>query len=1045
MSISELSVRRPVTITMVYVLIVIISFVFLSRLGVALFPTTVMPIISVSTKYENVGPDEIDENVTKVLVNRLSSVSGLKKINSTSSYGSSNIRLEFDYDRDMEDALTDVQSITSSAIRSLPDNCDAPTARKFDSNSRAFMRLAVKGNLERHELKQIAEDDVQPLLERVEGVASSSVSGGAQKRIVVDLSINRLEALQIGINTISTALKDTNIQKSGGTLTQDITEYEIVVDEYYENLDEIRNTVIKTYSDGSVLKLDDVANIYEDYDSKSNKVFINGVPGLYVSVSNESDANVAKIAKSIRKTLPQINAALPQGVELEIISDDTTMIDSTMKQVYNSAISGIVLSCAIIFLFLRQIKSSIIIGLAIPISVLITLMVMSAMGLTINLMTMSGLILALGMTVDSSIVILENISLYRAKGEKSAIASILGSKGMLNAIVASTLTTLCVFIPMLLYKAELEMLGQMFYELVVTVCVAMVASLFVAVTLVPALCGSILRLDTRTQKPLKPGSLLKFIDDAIENVLVGLTHLYERTLYWVLRNRFITLVAVALSVTLSVIVFSRMGLNLQPQSSSDDVVNISITLPIGTDNDVVLETLFVWQDIINKEVGRENYKNLILSSGTSNIGNIQINLPPLEEQKLKSQDVKSKLTPYLKQFPDTNITFSAGRRMGSSSGAIDIQIKSDDTQASTLVAHELMALLKEKMPELTDVDTDLENGSPKYNLVIDKDKAASYNVSISTIASTVKTAVSGSTATVFYTGGDEYDIVVRIAEAELLSASDIMSLVVVTNAGLMSLDNFATLEVGRSPQKILREDKERINHVTANIRDGLIATKIEPQVEQCIADNIVLPDSVKLQYAGDASDVNKFGKSFIIVIILALVLVYSIMAAQFESLVDPFIIFTSIPPMLPGVVLVYKLSGAALSLYSVVGIVALVGIVVNNGIVLVDYTNSLVKQKIPVLKACVLSGTSRFRPIWMTTLTTVLGMIPMGFFPGEGGEQMQPIGMTITGGLMTAAVLTLYVAPIMYTLLNKRREKHFFDPESLDNQLLELDSRKSHE
>lgn len=1042
MTISELSVRRPVTITMVYLLICVVAAVFLPRLGIALFPSSTFPVISVNTKYSNVGPEEIDENVTKPLTNKLSSVSGLKKITSSSSYGSSRITLEFGYDRDMEDALTDVQSITSSSIRSLPDNCDAPTACKFDSNSQAFMRLAVQGNLERHELKQIAEDSVQPLLERIQGVASSDVSGGATKEIAVDLSLNRLEALGLTINQVSSALEGRNIQSSGGTLTQNQTEYEIMVDEYYQSLDQVRDTVLKTYSDGSVLRLSDIANVYENYDYKSSKVFINGIPGLYISVSNETDANIAKIAKEIRKTLPEINSQLPEGVILSIISDNTTMIDSTMAQVYSSAIQGIVLAMAIIFLFLRQIKSSIIIGLAIPISCLITLMVMAMMDLTINLMTMSGLILALGMTVDSSIVILENIQLLRAKGEKSAIAAILGSRDMLNAIVASTLTTLCVFVPLLIYKAELEALGQMFYELVVTVCVAMIASLFVAVTLVPALCGSILRLDTRTQKPLKKGSLLEKLDIKIENALVALTNLYEKSLKWVLRNRFIFMSMVALMVLISVMVFSKMWLNLQPQSTADDVVGISVTLPIGTDNDVVLDTLFDFQDVINKEIGSENYKNIILSSGTKNAGSIQINLPPLEQQKMKVQDIKDKLAPYTKQIANANIVFSAGRRMGGGGGAIDVKLRSDDNVAATQVANDIVALLKEKMPQLENVDTDLENGSPKFNLAIDKDKAGYYNVSISTIANTLKAAISGKTATVFYQGGDEYDIVVQVAEDEIQTTSDILSLTVQTGAGLLPLDNFVYIQSGRSPQKIQREDKERINHVKAGLKQGYIATQVQPLVEQCIKDNIVLPSSVEIMYAGDAADIQKFGGSFVIVIILALVLVFSIMAAQFESLIDPFIIFCSIPPLLPGVVLVYKLTGSAFSLYSVVGIVALVGIVVNNGIVLVDFANQLVKKKTPVMKACIEAGTSRFRPIWMTTLTTVLGMVPMGFFPGDGGEQMQPIGMTIVGGLTSAAILTLYVAPVMYSVLNMRREKRFYDPESLQNQMAELDKRQ---
>lgn len=1033
MNISELSVRRPVTITMVYVLICVIAAVFVPRLGIALFPSTTLPIISVSASYPNVGPEEIDENVTKVLVNRLTSVSGLKKISSSSATGSGYITLEFGYDRDMEDALSDVQNVISNVARSLPDDCSTPTARKFDMNSMPFMRLAIQGNLQRNELKALAEDTVQPLLERIDGVASTSVNGGSARQIKADVSQNRLEAYGLPLSSITSALSSRNVQLSGGSLTQNNRKYEVVTDAYYTSLDEIRETVLKTYGDGSVLRLSDVANVYEHFDTKSRKVFINGVPGLYISVSNESDANITRISREVYEQLPVINAQLPEGVTLEVVSDDTTMIDSTMTQVYQSAFQGIMLAMAIIFLFLRSFKSAVIIGMAIPISVLITLMVMAIMDLTVNMMTMSGLILALGMTVDSSIVILENIQIYRIRGEKSTVAAILGSRNMLNAIVASTLTTLCVFIPMLIYKAELEMLGQMFYELVITVCVAMTASLFVAVTLVPALCGSILRLDTRTQKPLRSPLLIK-IDSAVECGIRRAEDVYARTLNWALRNRFLVLTAVALAVILSVMRFSSMGISFSPRSESDDQLTVSITLPVGTDNDVVLERLFEFQEIILEKIGG-NYKNIILNSGTANSGDIQINLPPLEEQKMSPADMKKAITPYLSRWPDANITFSAGRRMGGSSSGINIEILSDDALTATFTADSLVALLKEKIPQLENIDTDLENGSPKYDIVIDYDTAGFYGVSVSAIASTLRTAVTGTTATVFYENGSEYDVIVCIDENDLSSMSDITTLTVSTNAGLMTLDNFVTLREGRSPQAIRRENKQRINHVTADIRTGFTAGEIEPLVKECIQNNFVVPDSVTLNYSGETADIEKFGGTFIIVIVLAVFLVFAVMAAQFESLVDPFIIFTSIPLLLIGVVAVYTLMGQSFSMYSIVGIVALVGVVVNNGIVLVDYTNQLTRRKTPVFDACLEAGRSRFRPILMTTLTTVLGMIPMGFFPGDGGEQMQPIGMTFVGGLSSAAVLTLYVSPIMYSLFNKRREKRFDDPDSLMNQL----------
>ncbi len=1040
MTISELSVRRPVTITMIYVLICVIAAIFIPRLGIALYPTVDMPMISVRTTYSNVGPEEIEENVTKVLENQLGRVEGLKSITTQSSEGQSMIMMEFGYDVDLDEATDNIQEVLNMVTRQLPDDCDTPTVFKFDMSSAPIMRLTVKGDLPLNELKSIAEDTIQPYLERVSGVASADVMGGAQKIVRVDVSRNRLEAYDLTLSQISSALSGRNIQLSGGTVTQDGMDYQITTNEYFSSLDDIRRTVVKTnaVTDGTanrsnVVRLQDVADVYEEYDYSGRKVYIDGVSGLYISISNESDSNASSVAKGVYAVVGDINDKLPEGVELSIISDDTTMIDSSMNQVYTSGIQGALLAMAIIFLFLRSIKSSVIIGLSIPISVMITLMCMSFFGMTINIMTMAGLILGMGMLVDSSIVILQNIHIYRERGERSAVAAIMGSRNMMTAITASTLTTLCVFLPIIIYKAELEMLGQMFQDLVITVVISLVASLFVAVTLVPALCGSILRLDTRTQTPLK-NSVLRKIDSSMERFLVWLENGYAKTLRFALNNKLFVMTFVVMLLVFSVLQFSNLGMNLTPSSSTDDQVSVSITLPVGTNNEVTEERLFALYDIVEEEIGG-NYTNVIISVGSSNTGSIQINLPDITEQTMKPDDIKAKLRPYLSMWPDATISFSAGRGPGGSSNAVDVQLVSENAEDTVTVADEIVSILKTHVPQLMDISTDIENGNPQYRVVVDHERAAALGVSVSSIATELRRAVNGVTATSYHIGGSEYDIVVYLQDDDLRSLSDLEGLFVEGTGGRVTLDNLVTLEAGNAPRSISKEDGNRINHVTASLVDGWTVTDVQPLVEQAITDYLVLPDTVELSYGGEMRDITMFGSSIILVILVAIFLVFAVMAAQFESLVDPFIIFVSIPLLAIGVIWVYVWSGQPFTLYSAVGIVALVGVVVNNGIILVDYTNQLVKKKMPVFDACLEAGRSRLRPILMTTLTTVVGMIPMGFFPGEGGETMQPIGMTMVGGLTTGAFLTLYVSPIMYSIFNKRREKRYDDPDSLMNQL----------
>jgi multidrug efflux pump subunit AcrB len=1040
MNISELSVKKPVTITMIYVAVIVVAVIFLPRLGISLFPDVTNPVLTVRTTYSNVGPEEIDKNVTQVLTNQLRRVSGLKEITSTSSIGSSQIRMSFGYNKDLDEAINDINTALARVLNSLPDNCDSPSVMKFDMNSMPIMRLAITGDMNLDDLREIAEDTVVPLLESVEGVASAEVNGGATREVRVDVSANRLEAYGLTLSQITGALAARNVQISNGTITQGAMDYEIITDEYYKSLDDIRSTVLKT-AGGASIRLDDIAEVYEQNGQKGRRVYINGEPGIYISVSRESGKNPSAISRGVNGKLPSIDASLPHGVHVSVLSDDTTLIDSTMSEVYSSAVVGGILAMLIIFIFLRSIKSSIIVGLAMPISILITLMVMSILELTMNMMTMAGLILGMGMTVDSSIVILANITRRRQWGEKSAVAAVLGSRNMILAIMASSLTTICVFLPIIIYRADLEMYGQLFQELIITVIVSLVASLFVAVTLVPALAGSIMRINTRTQKPLKNPALKK-IDAAAAGCLTALENGYARALKFCLRNRLLVMALVFSMTALAIFQISRMGMNLMPNSSADDQLNVTVTLPIGTNTMETRRYLFDFQDIITREIPRDAYKAITLNTGNGNSGTLQVTMPPLRQQKMRVSDIQRALMPFTTQWSDVRVSFSAGRFFGGSGGSnvATVVLKSDDLAATTRTANDIVALLK-TFPYLVDVETDLENGSPRYEITINTDAAALAGVNVNTITSLLRTAIAGTTATVYHDGAENVNIIVSLGEDTLTEPAALGAIPVQTNSGLMALDNFISYKTAVSPQRISREEGVRLNKVTAKQSPNYSypVTEIQAQVERAIAENIVLPTSVKLSYEGQARDIKKYNGILGFVILLAVFLVFAIMAAQFESLVDPLIIFASIPLLSIGVWAVYALTGQTLSLFSLVGIVALVGIVVNNGIVLVDFTNQLVSQKMPVFEAAVAAGKSRLQPIMMTTLTTVLSMVPMAFFPGAGAAQMQPICMTIVGGLLSGAVMTLFVSPVLYSLLNKRREKRFNDPESLMNQIIEVD------
>ena len=1042
MTISELSVRRPVLMTMIYVLICVICVVFLPRLDMALYPDVDLPVISVMVSCNDAGPEEIELQVTERMEESLNSLQNLDTMTSVSREGMAMVILEFDYGTDLDEAADDVSTITSMLSRRLPDWAENPTVIRFDSmGSGSIMRLTLTGDRTEDELQYIAENTIQPLIERVEGVSQVNVYGGAPVEYTVEVDPNRLEAYGLTISQISTAIAARNMQSTGGEITQRGMDYQITADARYMTVDDIKETIVSYTSLGTPIYLQDVAEVVEDTASGGRLTYLDGNEIITINISNESDSNETTVAKNVREALPEIQAELPEGLVLEIQRDSTEMITDTMDEVVNSAVQGVILAALIIFVFLRGIKPTIIISLSMPICILITLMLMAVTGMSVNAMSMSGLILGIGMTVDASIIILENTYSFRQRGERSAIAAILGSKNMFTAIMASTLTTICVFVPILIYKYDIGMIGIMFQDLVITVCISLFASLFVAVTLVPALCGSILKINTRTQKPLrwKP---LKAIDDAMENAELRMRNAYVKVLNFFLNRKFLLILLLVLLLIVSLIKFADLGISLIPMSTTDDSVTLDLTIPQGTTQDVTKEYVFDMERKVLDTLPKEAYESVLTQIG-SNTGSIEIDMPDITEQVYSVSDIQAMLRPLLNEDPEAEWLFSNTRSM--SGTGIQVTIHSDDTALSLQTADDIMDILHTYVPQVENIQSDLDNGAPKYSVEINQQRAQDLGVSMSNIMTTVQAALTGITATQISTFDTDttYDLVVRIDENQMQTIEDLEALMIPTSkGGTVRLDAVAELVEATAPMTIMRENRQRINHVSASIMEGYAANDIQAAVDKALEEHLVLPEGVTLEQTGEMSMFAEYLPTMVMIILLALFLVYAVMAAQFESLIDPLIIFATIPLLMIGVIWIHVAMGQQFSLFSIVGIVALIGTVVNNGIVLVDCINRLVDQKVPVKQACLQAAYGRLRPILMTTLTTILGMIPMAFFPGDGAEMMQPLAVTFTGGIITGAFLTLLLSPTLYLLLNKHREKKYDDPDTLTNQLRAYDMRR---
>ena len=1041
MTIAELSVRRPVLMTMVYLLIAVIAVVFLPRLDIALYPSVEMPVVSVMVSCNDAGPEEVELQVAEVIEDAVGNIENLDTMTSVSREGSCYVILQFEYGTDLDEAQDEVQSAVTRITRRLPDWAESPTVMTFNaSGSTTILRLMLRGDMTVDELQVIADDTVSPLIERIEGVSQVDSFGGSNIEYDILVSPNRMQAYGITLSQISAAVAARNIQSTTGEITQNNVDYQITVDGRYMSMEEIENTLVATI-DGYPVLVRDVADVVRTEERGGRESYYNNERVVTLSVSNDSDSNETTVAAAVIAALPEIQAQLPDGVVLEVQRDSTEMITQTMDAVYSSLIEGVILAALIIFVFLRGIKTTIIISLSMPICVLITLMIMSITGMSVNSMSMSGLILGIGMIVDASIIILENTYSFRQQGEKSAIAAILGSKNMFLAIVASTLTTLCVFVPFIIYKYDLGMMGIMFQDLVITVCISLACSLFVSVTLVPALCGSILRINTRTQKPLrfKP---LKVVDDALAKAEEKMRNAYAHTLDYFLSHRLLLVVFLILLLAFSFAQFSDIGISLMPAMTTDDEVSLSLSLEPGTTQNVTREYVFDMQDRILETLPEDSYETITMQVGSSNTGSITIGLPDIEAQTYSAVDVQNMIRPLTTERPEATWTLSSGRGF---SNPIQVTIHSENEDAALQTANDIVSILTEHVPEVVDIDTDLENGSPKVEVTVDYDLAREMGVSVSDLSSTLTAALTGLTATQLSTFSTDtsYDVVVKLDDSEISQINNLSSITVPsTSHGNIRLETFTEFTEGVSPRSIQRENKVRVNHVTAGLAEGYSTSDVQALVDQALADYLVLPEGVTIEQTGEMSDFSEFGPTLIMIVALALFLVYAVMAAQFESLIDPLIIFVTIPLLLIGVIWVHIFYGADFTLFSIVGIVALIGVVVNNGIVLIDCINRLVRQKVPVREACLQAARGRLRPILMTTLTTILGLIPMAFFPGEGSEMMQPIALTFVGGITTGAFLTLLLSPVLYSLFNTRREKRYDDPESLNNQLLEYDMRR---
>ncbi|MDR3161528.1 MAG: efflux RND transporter permease subunit [Spirochaetaceae bacterium] len=1037
MSFTKTVVSRPTTIFVFFALLIMLGIFAFINLPIDLMPEINPPYLVVYTSYTGAGPKEVERSVTRTLEAALSSVSSLESVNSTSSKGSSMVMMEFTYGSDLVDASNSVRDALERVRNYLPTGADTPMIFKFDPSMIPIMGLIVTGNRSPEELREITTTTIVPRIEQVPGVATASVNGGREKIIRVEIPQNRLEAYGLTVTDIQKMLAANNQQISAGTITEGGLSYILTTMGEYTSLDEIRSTAIN-YKGGGVsaagmelpktIYLRDIANVFEGYRDETSVVYVNGQTAVMMQVQKQSGKNSVQTAKELRTRLTRIAQEIPQDIKITELFNTTDQIENSINEVGSSALMGAALAIIILFVFLRSVKPTLIIGVSIPVSIIITLMLMYFANLTLNMMTLAGLILGVGMLVDNSIVILENIYHYREKGAKLSTASVIGTQEMIIAIVASTFTTICVFAPLVMFQDMLEMAGEMFAGLAFTVVISLTSSLLVAVFLVPVLSSHYFPLVTRKQKPLR--SFLAPIDLAFKRFFDGLDEAYRRSVNWVLGHKALTVSVILVFFVGSVFMVWVIGWVFMPEQDQDNV-SINVTLPMGTPLAETEATLRRLQVIAEREV--HGYKAITLNaggggmfaSGGGNTGSLRINLPRYNERTMDANQIKDIMRNHFNEFPGVIFNFGGGMMM-SGGNPVDIVIRADDLVKGKALAERIAALLKDRLPgEVTEPQVSLQDGLPQIEIEIDRERVYALGLNTYTIGNEIKAGVDGITATRYKSGGHDYDVVLSLAEADR-STRPALDHIFVNSAvagGRVPLSNFASYKEGTGPLTISRENQSRVIHVTAGVPPRTKLNVLDGKIRALITQEIPAEDDVVIEFSGDNSEMQELMIKFALIISVAIALVFGIMASLFESFRDPFIVLFTIPLSVIGIVVIYLITKDTFNILTAVGLLVLVGVIVNNGIVLVDYTNTLRKRGLSLHDACVEAAGNRLRPILMTTLTTILGLVPMAFFPGEGSEMVAPIGKTVLGGLSFGTLMTLFLMPTVYYIVNRRSDE----------------------
>lgn len=1009
MILADISIKRPIGVTMVMCIVIIFGAISLYKLPVDLMPDITYPTITVSASYSNASPTEVETLITRPIEQAVSAVPGVEEINSTSTEGRSRVRLSFAWGTDLDAATNDLRDRIDRILSRLPEDVDRPTIRKFDAAAFPVMIIGAASDLDPVQMVNLIEDQVKYRIERIPGVAAIDIMGGNQREIQVNIDINRVKALQIAPDQVISRLRAENINLPAGMIESGNYELRLRTPGEFKNIKEIERLVIGETA-GKQIRLRDVAEIRDLWEKRRSIVRINGKPGVRIMVNKQSGSNTVAVATAVKRELDKINADLPQ-LRLAPIVDSSKYIERSINNVSSSALYGGLLAIIILQFFLGNIASTGIIATAIPVSIVATFALMYYFGFTLNIMSLGGVALGIGMLVDNSIVVLENIFRHRESGMGMMQAAMRGSSEVAMPVLASTLTTVVIFLPLLFVEG---MTGIMFKQLAYIVAFSLLCSMLIALTIVPMLTSRYLRLGNGNK------NFMRHLSEKAIGLFIGV---HRRLLDYVLDHRKTTVFVLGILSALAIGLAKNVGTELMPTADEGEV-RVNVELEEGTRLSLT-ERIFVEVERIvmaavpEAETIFTNVGGGMGGGSSLNRGSLRIPLKSSDERKRSSSEVAAELRRKLAATPGSIVRVREGQglfmmRMGSGSGnGIEVQIRGFDLQTADLLGETVKAMLSE-IEGVTDVELSREKGVPERLVVIDRAKAADQKLTISRISSFLETMMSGSSAGNLREGGDEYRIQVKAQDAEYMNLEEILNLTITNSAGRqVMLRNVAHIESQLGPTQIERRDQERVLNVEANIEGRAVGFVIE-EVQQKLRE-IPLPANFSIVLAGDYEEQQKSFRELLFSFVLALILVYMVMAVQYESLYDPIIVMFTVPFSLLGVIPLLYLTGTTFNVQSFIGCIMLGGIVVNNSILLVDHINDLRDNSgLDLLNAIKEAAGDRCRPILMTAMTTMLGLLPLAIGIGEGGEVQAPMARAVIGGLLCSTIISLLFIPVVY-------------------------------